>query len=221
MTEFRRIGDLRDVRYGEMLILHHGPDGFYADVWNTMGFNDCPPEEFAAIDGPAEVARLGALGAIHNGPRRWTFDTIESDPTNGWLTAPKETFGTLQMFLAATVRFGDAAPTPGEYVERAVARDNFWEFDAHKPRFFLVNPDGVRYVLQAYALYVDATQSFATLPTLGERLALPAGWRFLEDRAPSKILRVHTGPEKLAAILQDELGNSYMRCTHVDEVEPA
>lgn len=212
---YARLDNLRNVRYGEFLFVHSGESGFYADVWNTMGFNDCPPEEFAAVDVDAETKRLGALAGFRNGPRFWTFDALGAGMRE---TAPVETFGTLQMFLAATVTFGDTPPAAMKYVERYVDRDNYWEFAAHEPRFYLVTPDGARYIMQAYAHYVDPTQNFDTLPKLGDVLDMPEGWSFEVDLDPREALRLGTGPENVAAVLQDELGNTYQRVTHIEEI---
>lgn len=218
MTQMRRVGDLRNVRYGEIIVLRKGDENFFAEVWNTMGYNDCPPDVFNAID-PNEAARQrDGIFTMKNGPRFWTFDTIESDPDNGWLQAPTETFSGLTMFLAATIQFGPELPERGPYLGVDVHRDNYWEFDAHKPRYYLVDPTGTRYILQAYAHYVDDTQTLEGLAHVGERLAMPTGWTFVTEQDPAHVLRVHTGPEKIGVILQDELGNSYMRCTHVEEV---
>jgi hypothetical protein len=215
MGTYARLDNLRNVRYGEFLFVHQGPEGFYADVWNTMGFNDCPPEQFNAVDVDAETKRLGALAGFRNGPRFWTFDALGAGMRE---TAPVETFGTLQMFLAATVGFGDTPPASMKYVDRFVQRDNYWEFAAHQPRFYLVTPDGTRYIMQAYAHYVDATQSFDTLPTLGEKLEMPEGWTFEVDLSPAEALRLGTGSENVAVVLQDELGNTYQRVVHVEDI---
>jgi len=215
MGAYVRLENLRNVRYGEFLFVHKGDDGFYADVWNTMGFNDCPPEEFNAVDVDAETKRLGALVGFRNGPRFWTFDALGAGMRE---TAPVETFGSLQMFLAATVGFGDTPPAAMQYVERFVNRDNYWEFAAHEPRFYLVTPDGTRYIMQAYAHYVDSSQNFDTLPKLGDVLAKPEGWTFEVDLDPSDALRLGTGAENVAVVLQDELGNTYQRVVHVEDI---
>lgn len=214
MGSYGRLENLRNVRYGEFLFVHKGPEGFYADVWNTMGFNDCPPAEFAAVDLDAETRRLGALVGFRNGPRFWTFDALGAGMRE---TAPVETFGSLQMFLAATLEFGDTPPAAMKYIDRYVNRDNYWEFAAHEPRFYLATPEGNRYIMQAYAHYVDATQSFATLPELGSKLELPEGWTFEVDLDPATVLRLGTGPENVAVVLQDELGNTYQRVVHVED----
>jgi hypothetical protein len=53
----------------------------------------------------------------------------------------------------------------------------------------------------------DAGRSLADLPNLGDRLSLPAGWRY-EPRTPSTPLRVDTTNIE-ASVTQDNLANSY------------
>ena len=216
MGSYVRLENLRNVRYGEFLFVHQGSEGFYADVWNTMGFNDCPPHEFAAVDLDAETQRLGALAGFRNGPRFWTFDALGAGMRE---TAPVETFGSLQMFLAATLEFGDTPPAAMKYIDRYVNRDNYWEFAAHQPRFYLVTPEGNRYIMQAYAHYVDPSITIESLHTLGERLNLPEGWSFETELDPPTTLQLGTGEESIACVLQDELGCTYQRIVHYVELE--
>ena len=51
-----RVDGLRGVRYGEILLARFDGTNFNAEVWNTLGFNDCPPDEFAALDAAAIAA---------------------------------------------------------------------------------------------------------------------------------------------------------------------
>ena len=215
-SKYARLENLRNVRYGELLFIKQGENGYFAEVWNTMGFNDCPPELFNAIDGDEVTKEHGALFVFKNGPRFWTFDALEAGMR---ATAPVKTFGELTMFLAATIDFGDELPSRIDYTERYVSRDNFWEFAAHEPRYYLHALDGTRYLLQAYAHYVDPTQTVESLATLGSRLALPEGWSFVIDADPATTLQLGTGDENIACILQDELGNSYQRVVHYVELD--
>ena len=118
------------MRYGEVLLVRTDGTSFAADVWNTMGLNDCPPAAFAELDAAAIAAEHGALLALLNGPRHWVLDAIESSMRE---SAPTTKFGTLEMFLAATIDFGTALPAPGAYLERRVARDTVFEWSAGTP----------------------------------------------------------------------------------------
>jgi hypothetical protein len=67
----------------------------------------------------------------------------------------------------------------------------------------------VPYVLQAYSLAVDPTQTEEDLAGLGERLDLPEGWTFrvrtLEDDLGL------LSRDGVATVTQDELQNTYQR----------
>lgn len=199
---------LRDVRYGEVLVLRSTDAGtFQADVFNTLGLNDCPQAAWDALDPGAIAAERGALGVVLNGPRHWALDTIVS------LNPPAERtfdrFGDIDMFLAATVDLGPDLPDGETYVERRVARETVFRFRAGRPVHELRAPDGTAYVLQAYSLFVDPTQVLADLPALGERLALPDGWTFAVRTLDRDLDLLST--DGVATIVQDELQNTYQR----------
>ncbi len=207
-----RVEGLHDVRYGEILLVHHADGRFHADVWNTMGFNDCPPDAFAELDAPTIAAEHGAVVALKNGPRHWVLDAIEAGMR---ASAPTTKFGTLEMFLAATIDFGTELPVPGAYLERPVARDTVFEWAAGRALHELRSPSGHTYVMQALSHAVDATQSPATLEALEARLALPPGWTYTTRRADQP-LRLLSDLDGVATVLQDELANTYQRVDRTD-----
>jgi hypothetical protein len=61
--------------------------------------------------------------------------------------------------------------------------------------------------MQTWSQIVDPDLSRADLATLGERLALPAGWTY-RTRTLTTPLRIDTTTHA-AQVLQDELANSY------------
>ena len=210
--ERNRVEGLRGVRYGEILLVHGDGGSFRADVWNTMGFNDCPPDAFAELDPAAIATEHGALLAIKNGPRHWVLDAIEAQMR---ASAPTTKFGTLEMFLAATIELGATLPEPGGYVERRVARDTVFEWAAGTPLHELHAADGRVYVMQALSHAVDDTQALETLPGLGARLVLPEGWTFTV-RTQDHALRLLSDVDGVATVLQDELANTYQRVDRTD-----
>jgi len=199
---------LRDVRYGEVLLLSEDDGGYTAEVWNTLGLNDCPQEAWDALDAAAIAAERGALAALLNGPRRWTLDTIvpvAEDPGERSLTR----FGDLDMFLAATVELGDTLPDQAAYVERRVARETIFRFKAGATIHQLTSRERQRYVMQAYSHAVDPTQDLASLADLGTRLLLPEGWTFTTCVLDRTLDLLST--DGVATVVQDELQNTYQR----------
>jgi hypothetical protein len=200
----RLISDLRGVRYGEVIAVFLRDSGFEAEVYGTQMLNDCPDELWQTLDADAIATELGAVAVKLNGPRHWMIDGL------GQKVAPAEPvirdFNGLTMRRIALIDLG-GIPSTSPYTEVHVNRGAVFFFDAGSPVYELVDPDGLAYVLQAYCIGVDPTITQDSLETLGDRLALPAGWtyrsRILEDE-----LVVDT-TETIATVLQDELENSY------------
>jgi hypothetical protein len=207
-----RVEGLRGTRYGEIILARFDGTSFSAEVWNTMGFNDCPPAEYAELDEQAIAAERGALMALKNGPRHWVLDAIEAQMRQ---TAPTTKFGTLEMFLAATVDFGANPPSPLPYVERRVARDTVFEWAAGTPLYELTSAEGTAYVMQALSLAVDPGQTLDTLSTLPQHLEIPAGWKFA-TRIQDRPLRLLSDEDGIATVLQDDFANTYQRIDRTD-----
>ncbi len=87
-------------------------------------------------------------------------------------------------------------------------RDNTWIFREGREVYELIDPDGDAYVMQSYSHQVDDTLTSADLPSLGERLQLPAGWSFRARVVPSDLVVQATGQ---ATVTQDELRNTYQK----------
>ena len=200
----RLIDDVRGVRYGEVITAFLRDGRFEAEVFGTQFLNDCPQEQWDALDAEAIAADTGAVAVKLNGPRYWVLDGM------GVKVAVVEPvlreFGGLPMRRLAVIDLGD---TPGTrpYSDVHVQRGAVFFFDAGKPVYELVDPDGLAYVMQAYCIGVDPGMDEPGLATLGGRLSMPEGWtyrtRVLEDE-----LVVDT-TATVATVLQDEFENSY------------
>lgn len=200
----RLIDHMRGVRYGEVLPLYLRDDGLHAEVYGTQMLNDCPQELWEQLDADAIAKELGAVFVKLNGPRHWVLDGL------GTKVAPVEPvlreFGGILMRRIATLPIGDKMPA-GPYTDNKVDRGAVFFFDAGKPVYELVRPDGEAYVMQALCIAVDPEMSEATLPTLGGRLAMPEGWSY-RVRVLDEELVIDT-TKSLATVLQDEFENSY------------
>jgi hypothetical protein len=109
------------------------------------------------------------------------------------------------MIRQATVQLASQNPAP--YSVNKVARHTVFHFDAGRPVFELVAPNGQRWVMQTWSQIVDAKLGLADLPGLGRRLNLPEGWRY-ETRILTERLSVDTSTQD-AHVMQDDLTNSY------------
>lgn len=192
-----------------MLLRQEAP-GFLAEVYNSYGLNDCPQSLWSVLDAQQIAAENHAVIAILNGPRYWLMDGIVQQRTDD---APREitTFGGIAMAKAATVRITDPQPQLGGYAPQSINRQTVFTFDAGSEIYELVDPDGTHWVMQSWSQQVDPTLVETDLAGLGTRLAPPAGWHYLVTTLSSE-LEVDTRSVD-AAVLQDELLNSYSRRT--------
>lgn len=203
-TPKKLIGDMRGVRYGEVLAVYLRENGLEAEVFGTQLLNDCPQELWETLDAPTIAAEMGAVMVKLNGPRHWTLDGF------GTKLQPMEPimrdFNGIMMRRIAVVELGPE-PKLGPYNAMKVNRQAVFFFDAGRTVHELVDPEGLAYVMQALCIGVDPTMSVESLDTLGERLAMPEGWSY-RSRVLTEDLIIDT-TATVATVLQDEFENSY------------
>ncbi len=204
------MGDLRDVRYCEILPFVRERLKVEAGVYNTLGLNDCPADLWDALTEDEVNEAYGSMSAKLNGPRRIVFDASVASGSS--VDGDVFTFGGIEMKRRATVEMRLLGDRPGSepYAPTEVERQTIFTFDAGKPVFELTSPDGEVYIMQSYAQIEDPTLSYADLPALGERLSLPEGWTY-STRVLGEELRLDSAG--LAFVIQDDLLNSYQRRT--------
>lgn len=199
------VTDVRGDRYCEVLLGRLDGATVHVDVYNTYGLGDCPDAAWKALDGATIKANQMVDAVILNGPRYWLMDSFQKsmlvDPT-------VVTFGTLEMRLAGKidVPFADVAGGSKPYVTRTVARTTSWVYDAGKPVYELVDPQGRVFDMQSYSVQKTA-QTEASLATLGSQLVLPTGWSY-RTRVLDAPLTV-TAVNAMATVVQDDLANTY------------
>lgn len=195
---------MRGVRYGEVLAVFLRDDKLQAEVYGTQMLNDCPEELWSTLVADEIAREMGALFVKLNGPRHWMLDGL------GTKVAPvapvMREFNGLMTRRIAVVDLGNN-PQSTPYSERHVDRGAMFYFDAGKPVYELVRPDGVAYVMQARCIGVDPHMTEESLETLGSRLALPNGWTY-RTRVLDAELVVDT-TSHVATVLQDEFENTY------------
>lgn len=197
---------LRGARYCEILAPAASTDssGRAVTVYTTQGLNDCPAELWDVLE-PATVAReLGVPVVFRNGPRYLAYDRISATIPEG-----STVLGGLEMHPVATLEL-PAGVTPASslpYAEMRVARTTTYTFEAGKPVFELVAPNGRVYVMQTYVGEMHPGSDLTGLATLGERLTLPEGWQF-RSVTPAEDLAV-VAVDGVATVVRDDLGNTY------------
>lgn len=158
----------RDVfakRYGEVLLVRMGQSGPEATVYNTYPLNDCPAELWDKSTPRGSPARTGRWR--HCPTARVTFDEPGRQKTP---LGPQiiRSFGGIDMIEQATVQLSSSNPQP--YSVNKVDRRAIFVFDAGRPVFELVDPEGQRWVMQTWSQVVDKNLTLDDLPALGSRL---------------------------------------------------
>jgi hypothetical protein len=195
---------LRNQRYCEILVVNRHGLSATAAVYNTVGLNDCPEEQWKALDPRTLKAESKAYDIVLNGPRFFTMDRNELKNPGAM-----HAFDGLEARLVAEVEISRADSDRKPYVERTVDRETRYVYEAGKDVYELVSPAGETYIMQSYSLEEDAHLNEGALAGLASRLILPSGWRYVV-RHLSEDLTVRTNGSK-AHILQDDLRNTYQR----------
>lgn len=199
------VEEVRGDRYCEVLVGRIAGTAVKIDVYNTYGLNECPDDAWKALDAAAIKADTMADVVILNGPRYWTMDRFESSKLVDTTVA---TFGGVEMRLAGQLelKIADAMGGESAYVPREVARTTSWVYEAGKPVYELIDPEGRIFDMQSYSVQ-NVPQTEATLLDLGQELTLPAGWTW-QTRVVDAELTV-TAVDGVATVVQDERGNTY------------
>jgi hypothetical protein len=200
------IDGVRNARYCEIIPVVRSGFHLVATVYNTLGLNDCPAAVWDKITEAEMKKRFGAIKVLLNGPRHFVMDKIVA----GGDTAAGEKIdaGGLELTERASIDLDLFGMRSEPYRERTIDRDTRYVFEAGKPVFLLVAPDGKRYAMQAYAQMIDKNLSYDDLPGLGVRLKLPKGWRY-ESMVPASDLVL--GAHGEATIVQDDLDDTYQK----------
>lgn len=199
------LSGVRDTRYCEVLLIFLIEAKLHVEVYNSYGLGDCPAEAWNALDSEALKTENNAVAVLLNGPRYWLMNSIRGDIGG---TPTIKTFGTLPMFLAATIELDPSSISDNTpYTERLINRTTEFVFDAGETVYQLTSPEGGRYTMQSYALYVDPTLKEADLAGLKSRLSLPSGWDYVAVKLDAELVLKDVG----ATVVQDELGNTYTK----------
>ncbi len=201
------IQNLRNQRYCEILI---GRPPFL-HVYNTIGLNNCPADQWNKITVPNIKKETGALFVHLNGPRYWMIDGMKHSE----LINPKvRVLGGIAMREAGVLKLSllDLWAGIRPYRSHQVHRQTTWIYQAGKPIYEIVDSQGNVYAMQSYSIQ-RVLQTEESLPKLGSKLHLPNGWSFririLQENA------YLTALNEQAIVIQDEFLNTYQQETPI------
>ena len=158
----------RGDRYGELVLVRRHGLKIEAELWSTLGLNDCPKTSWESLNPKSIEAETGAFAVVLNGPRYWLPDTASGTSESKEV----RTFGNLDMKRIAKIPI---QPGRGNapYKERVAPRGIALVFKKGSEIFFLTAPSGRVYVMQSMSQSVDPKLKLDDLPQLGARLKLP------------------------------------------------
>lgn len=200
--------DIRDFRYCEIIPVFRERLKFSVEVYNSIDLNDCPTEEWNALDSKAMAESFGAVEVKLNGPRYWVINKVlgEGETASGKTVD----FGGIEMNLVAIIETMLWEGTVGSelYVENQVQRTTTYTYAAGNMIYELTSPEGGVYRMQSYSQIIDPNLTIDDLETLGDRLLLPEGWSYnARVVTEDTFLRA----DGLALVINDNLGNSYQK----------
>lgn len=200
--------DLRGNRYCEVIPIFWRGLLLEAEVYNTIGLNDCPVDRWNRLDGHQLAQRYGALRVRLNGPRYWLMNQIRAGADAG--LARVVNFGGLQMRQRATIALNPLQMIRGErpFSPIRVQRNTVFIYRRGQMVYELISNRGEVFRMQSYTNTVDPELKERDLVRLGTRLMLPEGWRFRSRRLATDSALPARGE---ALVLQDSLQNSYQK----------
>ena len=194
------LDDTRDQRFGEVLVFRQA----HIDVYNTTPLNDCPPELWDALDAEQLAKEYKAHRVILNGPHYWMPDRMTGS------FGDTESFQGLEAKWAAKLglRIAFKAARGGTPFDIYEPKKTQWMvYEAGKPVYELVDPDGHAYVLQAH----DEENPMDSLADMGNRMEeIPEGWEY-RTRTLDEDLVLDLGPDETIHAVGDEYLQYYTR----------
>lgn len=176
----------RGMPFYEVLFMNRVPGGpagaghYFNSIGNRFEASaEVMDARFRALNAEALRREYGGDGVFFNGPRRFVANGVTGISYNDCAlrvmnNIPFFLFGTFEVpNLDALIT---SAPPP--YRVLVSRRTNTFIFNAGEQVHELVTPEGEVYTMFSLSLKVDPNNTIENLPTLGQRLTLPAGWRY-------------------------------------------
>jgi hypothetical protein len=214
----KKLENLRAMGYCEVFLIGGNPitKNLKAAVYNTSFLNNqanplqsCPADLWAKVDPEALKKQYNMLGVFKNGPRAWVNDWIELPIAPDITTLDGlQTHWFMTVDLPKDMEVGKKGSTA--YKPTIGHRNSQMGFLKGQPVFILDDPEGTPWVMQALSQIVDPSVTYEQLAHLGDKLKLPAGWKFRVATLDKDltIKAIHGD----AWIVQDDLENTYDKC---------
>ncbi|MHA3978769.1 hypothetical protein ACW9UR_13880 [Halovulum sp. GXIMD14794] len=192
--------DMRGMRYCEFLLIYEDR----VEIYNTSASAGCPADTFDSLDTAALAKAHGAKAAQLNGPKFWAMDA----QTLG--LGDSADFGGIAARYAATLPLSALGSGTGAtpYEPYTSAKLQTMTFDAGKPIYELVDPEGNVYVLNAYGSAVTDGDP----ANLAAQLSPAEGWSF-RVVTPDTDLTIEGTADTPVDMVGDDMHQYYTRTT--------
>jgi hypothetical protein len=201
---------MRNVRYGEVLIVKQKFLTLHVKVYSTSGLNNCPADLWNKLDDIKLKKQYGARFVKLNGPRYWVLDGVVASGSS--VTGESANFEGLEMQLRGQLRIYIWQAPMGKklFTINKVKRDTIFNYQAGQMVYELISPQGDVYRMQSYSQIADPKLDISDLPGLASRLQLPQGWKY-----QARVLDADSqlNSHGLAFVINDNLYNVYQKVT--------
>jgi hypothetical protein len=199
---------LRNARYCEIIPVTRHQNTNKAEIYNTIGLNDCPSDKWSGITEDAVDKAYGSQQAKLNGPRYWVIDELSGSGVTA--SGPTYVFNGILIAKRGEVDTKLRQSTVGSsfYTPNTVQRDTVFTYKAGSKVYELTAPDGSIYTMQSYSQIKDKSLTIADLDTLASKLSLPSGWKYGVRTLTQDLKLTANGT---AHVVNDDLYDSYQR----------
>jgi hypothetical protein len=206
------LANLRNARYCEIYLINPAPA--LTSIYNTTGLDNCPTQQWNALNPTGLAKQYYVAAAYLNGQRFWVLDQTVIANVKGTAS-----FGGIEarLWASSTVPLpsGPGAPFPS-YTDQAVSRISQSFYMAGSFIYELIDPRGNTYVMQSYSHIVDKSLTVDDLLSLGSQLQLPSGWQYQVQVLTGNF--ANDSVNGVAHVIQDNLQNTYQLSTGVPSI---
>ncbi len=211
----------------EILFMNRKADGsavgFY---YNSLGLdlegsNEVMDARFRALKADTLKKEYSSDAVIFNGPRRLVANSIIG--MIAWDGGKKTVIDTIPYRVLGVFEDKGVSEELPAYQVVVSKRSNSFKFNAGETVYELITPKGAIYTMFSLSLKIDPKNTIENLPTLGERLKLPEGWKFrtrkLDQDMILKCLADSNPPNTI--VLDEFVGNYQYNAGASQQTTPA
>jgi hypothetical protein len=198
--------NMHNARYCEIIPVTRDKNTNKAEIYNTIGINNCPEDEWSGVTEDAVDKAYGSQSAKLNGPRYWVLNEIQGEGFTAG--GPTYVFNGITMAKRGEndTKLRDSTVGSSFYTPNTVQRDTVFTYSAGTKVYQLTAPDGDVYTMQSYAQIKDKSLTIGDLDNLASKLSLPQGWKYSVHTLSQELQLKADG---VAHVVNDDLYDSY------------